>query len=88
VVTIDRRADGVNGLLAHVGADNVLGGEAQGAAILSLFREAPRSSNCSARLVPRQPSIRSAGLHNVIDPAGNIEVVCSADGQLQPGRSG
>ncbi|MCO6451525.1 MAG: substrate-binding domain-containing protein, partial [Caldilineales bacterium] len=28
VVTVDRRAEGVNGLLAHVGAENVLGGEA------------------------------------------------------------
>ena len=37
VVTIDRSAEGVNGLLAHVGADNVIGGEAQGQAILSLF---------------------------------------------------
>ena len=30
VVTIDRRVDGVEGILAHVGADNVKGGEAQG----------------------------------------------------------
>lgn len=30
VVTIDRRVDSVDGLLAHVGADNVAGGEAQG----------------------------------------------------------
>ena len=30
VVTIDRRVAGVEGILAHVGADNVKGGEAQG----------------------------------------------------------
>ena len=29
VVTIDRRVDGVEGILAHVGADNVKGGEAE-----------------------------------------------------------
>ena len=29
VVTIDRRVDGVEGILGHVGADNVKGGEAQ-----------------------------------------------------------
>ncbi len=32
VVTIDRRVDGVEGILGHVGADNVIGGEAQGTA--------------------------------------------------------
>ena len=32
VVTIDRRVDNVPGMLAHVGADNVKGGEAQGRA--------------------------------------------------------
>ena len=30
VVTVDRRVDKVDGILAHVGADNVQGGEAQG----------------------------------------------------------
>ena len=37
VVTIDRRVDGVPGILAHVGADNVKGGEAQGELIMELF---------------------------------------------------
>ena len=37
VVTIDRRVDFVPGVLAHVGADNVKGGEAQGELIMSLF---------------------------------------------------
>jgi ABC-type sugar transport system substrate-binding protein len=91
VVTIDRNvptATTAGYALAHVGADNVLGGEAQGAAhpVASSQRAGKMHRTCSARLVPRQPSIASAGLHNVIDPAGNIEVVCRADGQLQPGR--
>ena len=37
VVTIDRRVDNVPGILAHVGADNVKGGEAQGELIMKLF---------------------------------------------------
>ncbi|MEO1019462.1 MAG: substrate-binding domain-containing protein, partial [Pseudomonadota bacterium] len=37
VVTIDRRVDGVEGIIAHVGADNVKGGEAQGEFIMELF---------------------------------------------------
>ena len=36
VVTIDRRVDKVPGILAHVGADNVKGGEAQGNLIVKL----------------------------------------------------
>jgi ABC-type sugar transport system substrate-binding protein len=37
VVTIDRRVDGVEGILAHVGADNVLGGEAEAQAVVDAF---------------------------------------------------
>jgi ABC-type sugar transport system substrate-binding protein len=37
VVTIDRRVDAVEGILAHVGADNVKGGEAQAELIMKLF---------------------------------------------------
>ena len=37
VVTVDRRVPSVEGILAHVGADNVKGGEAQGNLILSLY---------------------------------------------------
>jgi len=68
VVTIDRRADGVNGLLAHVGADNVLGGEAQGAAILSLFPEGAKIIELLGTPGASPAIDRSAGLHNVIDP--------------------
>ena len=37
VVTIDRRVSGVNGITAHVGADNVKGGEAQGEWVMAAF---------------------------------------------------
>src|SRR5262245_33634405 len=45
VVTIDRRVDGVEGLLGHVGADNVKGGEAQGNLIVSLFPDGAKIVN-------------------------------------------
>ena len=37
VVTVDRRVPKVTGILAHIGADNVKGGEAQGNLVLKLF---------------------------------------------------
>src|SRR5580658_2270643 len=37
VVTVDRRVPSVKGILGHVGADNVKGGEAQGNLVVSLF---------------------------------------------------
>jgi ABC-type sugar transport system substrate-binding protein len=37
VVTIDRRVAGVDGITAHVGADNVKGGEAQGEWLLENY---------------------------------------------------
>ncbi|HHY56554.1 MAG TPA: sugar ABC transporter substrate-binding protein [Chloroflexi bacterium] len=82
VVTIDRRADGVNGLLAHVGADNVLGGEEQGKAILSLFPDGAKIIELLGTPGASPAIDRSAGLHNVIDPAGNIEVVCQQTGEF------
>jgi ribose transport system substrate-binding protein/inositol transport system substrate-binding protein len=42
VVTIDRRVDAVEGILAHVGADNVKGGEAQAELIMKLFPDGAR----------------------------------------------
>ncbi|MGH6928955.1 MAG: substrate-binding domain-containing protein, partial [Dongiaceae bacterium] len=45
VVTIDRRVDGVDGILAHVGADNVAGGEAQGKYIMETFPDGARIVN-------------------------------------------
>ena len=45
VITIDRSVQGVPGILAHVGADNVLGGEAQGRLIMELFPDGARVFN-------------------------------------------
>ncbi|MFO7631910.1 MAG: substrate-binding domain-containing protein, partial [Caldilinea sp.] len=86
VVTIDRRADGVNGLLAHVGADNVIGGEEQGRAILSLFPDGAKIIELLGTPGSSPAIDRSAGLHNIIDPVGNIEVVCQQTGEFNRDR--
>ncbi|MCB0050033.1 MAG: substrate-binding domain-containing protein, partial [Caldilinea sp.] len=83
VVTIDRSAEGVNGLLAHVGANNVIGGEAQGQAILSLFPDGAKIIELLGTPGASPAIDRSAGLHNIIDPAGNIEVVCQQTGEFK-----
>jgi ABC-type sugar transport system substrate-binding protein len=82
VVTVDRRVDNVTGLLAHVGADNVLGGEQQGDAVLSLFPDGAKIIELLGTPGASPAIDRSAGLHNVIDPAGNIEVVCQQTGEF------
>jgi ABC-type sugar transport system substrate-binding protein len=82
VMTIDRSVQGVNGLLGHVGADNVIGGEAQGEAILAMFPDGAKIIELLGSPGASPAIDRSAGLHNVIDPAGNIEVVCQQTGQF------
>lgn len=68
VVTIDRRVDKVPGILAHVGADNVLGGEAQAQLIMKLFPNGATVMNLQG-MPGASPAIdRNKGLHNVLDP--------------------
>ena len=68
VVTIDRRVDKVPGILAHVGADNVKGGEAQGQLILTMFPDGATIMNLQG-MPGASPAIdRNMGLHNVLDP--------------------
>jgi len=82
VVTIDRRAEGVTGLLAHVGADNVLGGEEQGKALVKLFPDGAKIFELLGTPGASPAIDRSKGLHNIIDPVGNIEVVCQQTGNF------
>ena len=82
VVTIDRSVSGVTGLLGHVGADNVIGGEEQGKAILAMFPDGAKIIELLGTPGASPAIDRSAGLHNVIDPAGNIEVVCQQTGEF------
>jgi inositol transport system substrate-binding protein len=69
VVTIDRRVEGVPGLLAHVGADNVKGGEAQGEYVMKLFPEGAAIVNLQGQPGASPAIDRNQGLHNVLDKA-------------------
>ena len=68
VVTIDRRVDKVPGILAHVGADNVKGGEAQGELIMKLFPDGANIINLQGTPGASPAIDRNKGLHNVLDP--------------------
>lgn len=76
VVSVDRRVEGVTGLLAHVGADNVLGGEQQGTALLSLFPDGAKVIELLGTPGASPAIDRSAGFHKIVDGVANIEVVC------------
>ena len=52
VVTIDRRVVGVDGILAHVGADNVLGGEAQANWVMENYPDGARIFHLQASPAP------------------------------------
>ena len=67
VVTIDRRVDGVEGILAHVGADNVIGGEAQGQLIVDTFPDGATIVNLQGQPGSSPAIDRNQGVHNVLD---------------------
>src|SRR5947209_619646 len=67
VVTIDRRVAGVKGILAHVGADNVKGGEAQGQWVLDTFPNGATLINLQGQPGASPAIDRNKGLHNVLD---------------------
>ena len=68
VVTIDRRVDGVEGILAHVGADNVKGGEAQAQLIVEQFPDGAKIVNLQGQPGASPAIDRNQGVHNVLDP--------------------
>ena len=67
VVTIDRRVNKVPGLLGHVGADNVKGGEAQGELIEKLYPNGCTVMNLQGQSGSSPAIDRNKGLHNVLD---------------------
>jgi inositol transport system substrate-binding protein len=69
VVTIDRRVNKVPGILGHVGADNVKGGEAQGELIEKLFPNGCTVMNLQGQSGSSPAIDRNKGLHNVLDKA-------------------
>jgi ABC-type sugar transport system substrate-binding protein len=71
VVTIDRRVEKVPGILAHVGADNVKGGEAQGDLVMKLFPNGAKVMNLQGQSGASPAIDRNKGLHNVLDKAAD-----------------
>jgi len=69
VVTIDRQVRGVSGILAHVGADNVKGGEAQAEAIMRAFPNGAKIFHLQGQPGAGPAIDRNKGLHNVLDKA-------------------
>ena len=69
VVTFDRRVNKVPGIIAHVGADNVKGGEAQGHLIEKLFPDGATVMNLQGQSGSSPAIDRNKGLHNVLDQA-------------------
>ena len=70
VVTVDRRVPSVTGILGHVGADNVKGGEAQGNLIVKMFPNGATIINLQGQPGASPAIDRNKGLHNVLDKAG------------------
>ncbi len=71
VITIDRSVEGVPGILAHVGADNVLGGEAQANIIMKMFPDGATVFNLQGQPGASPAIDRNAGVHNVLDGAAD-----------------
>jgi inositol transport system substrate-binding protein len=71
VVTIDRRVTKVPGILAHVGADNVKGGEVQGELVEKLFPNGAKVMNLQGQSGASPAIDRNKGLHNVLDKAAD-----------------
>ena len=71
VITIDRSVQGVPGILAHVGADNVLGGEAQANMIMEMFPDGATVFNLQGQPGASPAIDRNAGVHNVLDGAAD-----------------
>jgi inositol transport system substrate-binding protein len=69
VVTIDRRVNKVPGILGHVGADNVKGGQAQGELVEKLFPNGCTVMNLQGQSGSSPAIDRNKGLHDVLDKA-------------------
>jgi ABC-type sugar transport system substrate-binding protein len=73
--TIDSNVNKVNGLFAHVGADNFKGGQAQGELIKKLFPDGATVVNLQG-LPGAGPAIaRNEGVHDVLDKDSKYEFV-------------
>ena len=71
VVTVDRRVPSVTGIIGHIGADNVKGGEAQGELVEKMFPNGATIINLQGQSGASPAIDRNKGLHNVLDKAGD-----------------
>jgi ABC-type sugar transport system substrate-binding protein len=70
VVTVDRRVEGVSGILAHVGADNVLGGRAQAEWVIANYPDGARIFYLEGQPGAGPAIDRKAGFFETIRAAG------------------
>ena len=76
VVTIDRQVRNVPGILHHVGADNVKGGEAQAEAIMRDFPNGAKIFHLQGQPGAGPAIDRNKGLHNVLDKVkGKYQII-------------
>ncbi len=68
VITIDRRVEGVEGILSHVGADNVIGGEVQAQTVMMLYPDGARVFHLQGQPGAGPAIDRNRGVHNIFDP--------------------
>lgn len=71
VVTIDRRVEGVEGVLAHVGADNVRGGELQAEWVLENYPDGATIFHLQGQPGAGPAIDRNQGVHNILDPVAD-----------------
>jgi ABC-type sugar transport system substrate-binding protein len=67
VITIDRRVVGVDGILAHVGADNVAGGEVQANTAVAVFPDGAAIFHLQGQPGAGPAIDRNQGVHNILD---------------------
>lgn len=75
VVTVDRYVGGVPGIYAHVGADNVKGGEAQARLIMEQFPDGATIVNLQGQPGASPAIDRNKGLHNILDGKSKYKIV-------------
>ncbi len=71
VVTVDRRVEGVDGILAHVGADNVIGGRAQAEWVVENYPDGARIFYLEGQPGSGPAIDRRAGTFAVFEEAGS-----------------
>jgi len=83
VVTIDRNINSVQ-TLAHVGGDNVKGGEAQAQLIMKLFPKGARIFNIQGTPGATPAIDRNKGLHNILAGKADYKIVFEKTGNFNP----